>query len=344
MDKTSKNVIHAVAGAGKTKYIIDSLNLEESFAIVTYTVNNQNELRDRVIQKFGMIPENIHIFSFWTFLYSFCMTPLLSKKPKGIIFDLSIEKKINVYGQRIRYGINGYVFSNRLSQYLLKNKKDDCIERVDKFFDIIFVDELQDFDSYDLDFLLSLSSSKIEVTFVGDYYQHTFSTSNAGNKSSGVWKSFVNFEKKFTDSGFIFDKNLLKASQRCTQATCKFVSDKIGIEIESSKDEQGSDPYLIEDDDMISTIWSDDKIPKLFYQNHYKYTCNNSINWGESKGLTFQDVCVVLNKTTYKLYMSNSLDKLASPTKSKFYVACTRAKGKIFFVDQAKVKQFKKPN
>jgi DNA helicase-2/ATP-dependent DNA helicase PcrA len=44
-----KEVIFAVAGSGKTKYIIDALSLDERSLIVTYTNNNLRTLRRRIL-------------------------------------------------------------------------------------------------------------------------------------------------------------------------------------------------------------------------------------------------------------------------------------------------------
>ncbi len=60
-------LILAVAGSGKTRYLIESLNLEERSLIVTYTINNTENLRKRVIKKFGFMPENIRIYTYFSF-------------------------------------------------------------------------------------------------------------------------------------------------------------------------------------------------------------------------------------------------------------------------------------
>ena len=44
-----KRIIHAVAGSGKTRFIIESLDLNTRTAIITYTITNQMELKNRII-------------------------------------------------------------------------------------------------------------------------------------------------------------------------------------------------------------------------------------------------------------------------------------------------------
>ncbi|QIH76418.1 hypothetical protein GTN31_08590 [Macrococcoides canis] len=48
----------------------------------------------------------------------------------------------------------------------------------------------------------------------------------------------------------------------------------------------------LEDEKEIEQIMEENTIPKLFYRNS-QYYLGDTMNWGESKGLTFGDVCVV---------------------------------------------------
>lgn len=60
----------------------------------------------------------------------------------------------------------------------------------------------------------------------------------------------------------------------------------------------------------------------------------NGDNWGNSKGMTFEHVCILLNTTTYKNFEKNQLSELAPLTLSKFYVACTRTSGNLLFIKE----------
>ena len=51
-----KRVIFAVAGSGKTTYIIDSLSQDKRSLIVTYTVGNYNNLFRAFKREFGITP------------------------------------------------------------------------------------------------------------------------------------------------------------------------------------------------------------------------------------------------------------------------------------------------
>lgn len=80
---------------------------------------------------------------------------------------------------------------------------------------------------------------------------------------------------------------------------------------------------------------------KLFYQSHQKYQCYSK-NWGASKGEDhYNDVCVILNNTTLKQFNSGKLDELVPQTKNKLYVACSRAKGNLYFISEKLLKKYK---
>jgi len=57
-------------------------------------------------------------------------------------------------------------------------------------------------------------------------------------------------------------------------------------------------------------------------------------NWGKSKGETFDDVCVIINKTTKQLYDKQNLKSLKPTPKNKFYVACSRARNNLYFISE----------
>ena len=62
-----KRVIFAVAGSGKTTYIVDSLSRDKRSLIVTYTVGNYNNLCRKISEKFnGDWPENIWVMGYFT--------------------------------------------------------------------------------------------------------------------------------------------------------------------------------------------------------------------------------------------------------------------------------------
>lgn len=329
MDKV---LVHAIAGSGKTTTIINSLNEEHRIVIITYTTNNQKLLRQEILKHFGYIPKNIKVYGLWEFLYKFCFLPFENIDYKGIIFDDKIIKILNPYNRKARAIVNRYIISNQLSKYLLVNRKEDYIQRIDQFIDKIYVDEVQDFASYDLDWLLSLVQTSCDIYMYGDYYQKTYASSRAGNKGAGVIKNFDSYKNYFEKYGVTFDTTSHIKSYRCKSAICEYVRENLNIEIYSHNDGTAIVKHISNLID-IEKILKDQRIKKLFYQKSYCYQCN-SINWGDSKGQTYENVCVVLNKTTAQLFHKNRLNEMAATTKTRYYVACTRTRNDLYFIDE----------
>ena len=72
----------------------------------------------------------------------------------------------------------------------------------------------------------------------------------------------------------------------------------------------------------------------MHYQNSAKYGIGQR-NWGETKGEDhYQDVCILLNKTTAAKFSSGKLTELPPSTKNKLYVAITRARGNVYFINE----------
>lgn len=336
-----KRVIFAVAGSGKTTYILNDLTLEKRSVIVTYTNNNIKNLKRGIIEKFGLFPDNITLLPYFTFLYSFCFRPLLSYsiRTKGINYKPNpnrFEKKDN-----LRYYIdsNKRVYSNRISKLLeYKNEIPNVKARLEKYFDNIYIDEIQDFGGNDFNFLKNISSSSINILLVGDFYQHTFDTSRDGVINKNIHNDYQKYKALFEKMGLVVDISSLVKSWRCSPSVCEFISENLRIGIESHKME-ATVVKIIEDKEEALEIYHNNSIVKLFYQENYKYDCF-SRNWGDSKGENhYHDICVVLNKTTFDKI--NDLSELNPQTKNKLYVACSRANNNLYFVNHVLFKDMK---
>lgn len=340
-----KRVIFAVAGSGKTKAIVDELSLEKKSLIFTYTNNNLRTLRRRILSKFGFFPNNIVLCSYFTFLYSFCFKPFLALKFKSR--GINYESNPNMYVKQTdirRYFFDGYgrIYANRIAKLLsVENILPNINSRLEKYFDALFIDEIQDLAGHDFNLLSSISRANLEIMAVGDFFQHTYDTSRDGKTNASLHDDYGKYKKVFSDMAFSVDTGSLKASYRCSPSVCEFVSNSIGVEMSSASDESAN-IYFIDKQEQADEIFFNRRIVKLFYREHYKYNCY-SRNWGECKGEDdHTDVCVVLNKTALDGYRKNKLSDLAIQTKNKLYVACTRAKGDLYFVSEDFFRKYKK--
>lgn len=331
-----KKVILAVAGSGKTTHIVNSLNLDKKSLLITYTNNNLFNLKNKIACKFGYMPDNISIYTYFTFLYNFCYKPFLwlEKMDRGVCWKMPPDWTFKVKRNSKEYYFDSYgqLYHNRLAKLLEVSKVlNDITQRLEKYFDNIFIDEIQDFGGHDFDFLKVIVQSSLDVLFVGDFYQHTFDTSRDGIINSKLYDDVEKYTHKLQDMGLVVDCKTLNKSYRCSPTLCAFITNKLGIEIWSHRNQE-TKIQMISDETEVSEKMDCNNTVKLFYQEHYKYKCF-SRNWGESKGEDDHvDVCVVLNKKTLDMYKKDQLHKLNPKTKNKLYVACSRAFGNVCFI------------
>lgn len=340
-----KRLVLAVAGSGKTTELINKINFDDKTIIITYTENNYNNIRNKIINKYKEIPPHVRIYTYFTFLYKFCFAPL----KKGLYTNglEYVQVKISsATSKDLNYYMNMFnrkMYHSRLAKLCNEKLLNDIYERLEKYFDNIFVDEIQDFSGHDFNFLLNIIKCKCNILLVGDYYQHTYDTSRDGNVNKNLYNSYDNYINRFKAClpELIIDNTSFLKSKRCSKEVCNFINQNLGINIESYFLQTSIVKEIINEVE-ISNIINDNNIIKLFYQNSKKYNIKNVDNWGNSKGETYHDVCVVLNEKSYNLYVNNELIKLSSTTKNKLYVACSRPTNNLYIIQEKLLKSYLK--
>jgi ATP-dependent exoDNAse (exonuclease V) beta subunit len=236
---------------------------------------------------------------------------------------------------------NGWLYANRLARFIEeKGILDDVKARLEKYYDVLMIDEVQDFGGHDFNFLTQIAHSDLDMYFVGDFFQHTFDTSRDANVNQNLHNEFDSYKQKYIGMGFEPDEDTLSHSYRCSPSVCRYVQDNLQIAIESHRDDE-TEIYELSTWEEIEQIINDNSIIKLFYQNSKKYPFFAK-NWGECKGEdNYEDVCVVLNDSTLKKFEKNEQAKIAGLTKNKLYVALTRTRGRLFIVPEKIVKHLK---
>ncbi len=339
----AKELVLAVAGSGKTRRILETVSDSKRSLIVTYTNENLRSIEGGLREKFGCIPPNITLISYFSFLYSFCFRPFFSYevRDKGIFWE--VPGVFPSKSDPLHYMTeNKYLFGNRVAKFIQENDGvPKIIGRLEKYFDEFLVDEVQDFAANDFNLLLATSEARIDFLFVGDYFQHTFDTSRDGPIRKNLHKKGLDaYVQEFKNVGFSIDTTSLAKTHRCSQATCQFISEHLGISIESYK-EGGSEVCVVEDPEAAREMFQDDSKVKLFFKDHRKYNCRSN-NWGKCKGLNgYVDVCVVLNQTSSNLFKRGELSKLPESSINKLYVACSRANGRLYILFEKHLKEFK---
>lgn len=340
-----KSVIFAVAGAGKTTRIVDGLNLERRFLLLTYTDNNFTNLRRKIIAKFGHMPPNIVLQTYFSFLHSFCYRPFLAMAwcTRGITFNQPPMWAGGRTGSQARnYYVDGTqrLYHNRIARLIVERVMDDVTARIEKYFDVVCIDEVQDIGGHDFDLVLRLCSCKVDILLVGDFFQNTFVTSHDGGKNGGLHDNYEKYKKRFSDAGLRVDTTSLAKSYRCSPTICDFIREQLGIDIQSHSD-LATETRLLESQEDANRMHADGNTIKLFYNKHHDYGCYSQ-NWGGSKGDDHHaDVCVVLNETAYKAFIAKKLREAAPLSRNKLYVAFSRARGNLYLVSERLLAGFK---
>jgi len=334
-----KKVVLAVAGSGKTTHLVDSLDETRRSIVLTYTENNRRNLDRKIKRKFGYFPSNISLHTYFRFLYSFCFRPFLLRetKAKGMRWDMPPQWTARIARDRRDFFFDkgSRLYHNRVAKFLESRGVLALLnERIEKYCDNLLIDEVQDFAGHDFTLLCSIAKADVDQLLVGDFFQHTYDTSRDGNVNRTLHDDQSKYVGRFEQMGMGVDTETLKKSYRCSPGICRFISESLGIEMESHRDDDTNIHVVTSEAeawrvlDCMSTV-------KLFYQQHYKYNCF-SRNWGDCKGEDqYGDVCVVLNKTTWQKFQSKQLNALKPQTRNKLYVACSRARGDLIFVPQS---------
>ncbi len=97
----------------------------------------------------GYLPPNIAIYTYFTFLHSFCYRPFLRSKKDthGITFNAPDRFPAYPLTDDRRYMSPGrWLYANRLAKFIEQSGLVGAVvARIEKYFDVLFVDEVQDF-------------------------------------------------------------------------------------------------------------------------------------------------------------------------------------------------------
>lgn len=339
----AKELVLAVAGSGKTSKVLDAISEDKRCLVITYTNENLRSLEAGLVEKFGVIPKTVTLLSYFSFLYSFCYRPFFSYqlRDQGVFWEApgAFPTKSN-----IRHYItgNGFLYGNRLAKLIReRGGLPKVISRLEEFFDLLLIDEVQDFAANDFNLLMALSNASVDMLFVGDFFQHTFDTSRDGNIRTNLHKRGLGpYIEEFKTCGFTIDSSSLEKTHRCSPVVCTFISKELGVAIDSHRADDTA-VHIVEDKELACALFADDSKVKLFFQDHGKYPCASN-NWGKCKGLNgYGDVCVVLNKKSAEFFMNGKLRNLPNSSLNKLYVACSRANGDLYILFEDQVRHLK---
>jgi DNA helicase-2/ATP-dependent DNA helicase PcrA len=156
--------ILAAAGSRKTEQIVESaLGVTDGRVLITtYTNENQRHIVGRIEQKVSAIPPHISVMGWFSFLIAQGAKPY----QRALTGEPLLIKGLNFKGRRdrfsrksdLRYFLddNEEMYRDGVSDFVcLLNEKTQgaVVDRLERVFRYIFVDEVQDLVGYDLDVL-----------------------------------------------------------------------------------------------------------------------------------------------------------------------------------------------
>lgn len=360
-----KKIILAKAGAGKTYHICHSINPKKRNLVLAFTNQNiSNIIRELEDANHGVIPELTTVSTFHSFVYRTFIRPYEKIVASHFKQDEFISDGVEVvyYPEPQTIKKNGVTVSNpkyvkyeKIGHFYTKNQARIYVERMselplrihnktesiirlgieylNKFFDEIYIDEVQDFRENDWKLLEHIIKGTNNVTLVGDFYQHSVSGANNSGAPFNTKKTYELYKNFLQEKKLAVDETTLAESRRCPKKICDYVAQKTGISFTNHHENQNQGSIIIVNDHNAAMgILQDDSITKLVWDDSKKAVFNRAINWGYSKGDTYQSVCVVLTKTISKTFFNDDFNLTDGVSKNKLYVALTRTKGDLYIM------------
>lgn len=363
-----KRVILAVAGSGKTYTLCNEIDINKRNLIIAYTNQNIKNIYNTLIKKFSCIPNNTIVMTFHSFIYKYLIRPFdrsigefygkndfvsngvtITTPPEASLLINGVWRKNRYYNKDDtleHYIKNGKYYSDYLSKLILKTNNrhysllNDCCKNINKFFDRIYIDEMQDFRENNWKLLCEIIRRVNNILLVGDYYQHSVSgVNNSGipfvNKKHNL--SYDEYVKYLRDLNLDVDDQLLVKSRRCSEDVCCFIEKKLNIKIESLKINEGNIIFLKDSSD-IRKILTDDSIVKLVWEkaNEFEF---NAISWGYSKGDTYDNTCIILTDVYSNLEDEDFVNVQSNISTNKLYVALSRSCGNVYLLKRCQLNE-----
>lgn len=369
----SNKLIIAVAGSGKTTHIVNEalkIDKREEVLITTYTIENEKEIKSKILQKRKAVPSNITIQTWFSFLLQHGVKPyqgsmndmLFENDIKGML--LSNEKSAPKYdrsgrplfirgGGRQYYGekdfkefyfsSNWRIFSDKISKFIVGcNTKTNgkVILRLSEIYSNIYIDEVQDLAGFDLEIIKLLFKSNINISLVGDPRQVTYATNHYRKYpkyKNGKIKEFVNTElgKRIK---CVIDEESLRKSHRNNQEICDYSSKLYDFEKSETcnckscrKSTKHEGIFVVRKKDINEYLEQHAPI-QLRYNRGIKVNTSIPVyNFGEVKGKTFNRVIIYPTGDILKWIKNNNIE-LKDGTRARLYVALTRARHSVAIV------------
>lgn len=337
------NVVVSAAGGGKTTRIVTEALGETTrrCALITYTQNNVTEIKAKIYQTNRCIPTHVEVWSWYSFLLRELARPyqssLIGSRIQGIHWSQGRSDRYAKQTEINRYyfGEQGFIYSDKIAQFVLACNEASAgavIRRLEERFGMVYIDEFQDLAGYDLDLIELILRSRVQVNLVGDHRQATFRTNNSAKNSaySGIKiiKKIREWEKlKLCKTTYQSE------THRCNQNIADIADSFFPRE---PKTKSLNDAFT--GHDGVFAVHSSDieayvrRFRPQVLRLDVRTDCHGyePMNFGESKGLTFERILIFPHKLA-KAWLASGDVKHVEKSASKMYVGVSRARQSVAF-------------
>jgi superfamily I DNA/RNA helicase len=333
----------AAAGSGKTSYLLEQALAEPSkrVLLVTYTNENLREINARLWQEHKGQPANVETMTLFEFLLRECVKPYQTFKA-----EIAQIRSVNFISENPpktardnfkKYYLDsgGNIYRDAVSDLacVLNSKSGGkVIKRLETIYDKVLVDEIQDLAGWDLEFLILLLQSKMQVVMVGDPRQAVYLTNRSPKNKQFRGANFVNWIDARVNAGDCI-KVEHTHSHRCNQPICDFADSLYsGLPATKSKNSESTEHdgvFLVYKADVDAYCKSFEP-QELRWDKRDKRAGPNAKNFGQVKGLAFPRVLIFPTEPISSFIETGKALKEVST--AKFYVAVTRARQSVGIV------------
>ncbi len=339
----NNKVIIAAAGSGKTTHLVEeALKItDKKVLITTFTIAAEKEIRAKIIEENNFLPDNITVQTWFSALLQHGVRPY-----QNYVFDGDIKGMNLVSGQSAPYtrgdaqehyfDSRTRIYSDKISKFVLKcNNASDgkVINRLSKIYAHIFIDEVQDLSGYDFCFLELLFDSDINILLVGDPRQSTYLTSNSPKNKQYAGFGITDFFQKI--ECLVIDEESLIVNHRSIPDICDF-SNRLFLDYPQTTSDNTEIPehtgvFLVRPTDVAQYLEQYNPIQLRYSRNTPTNDAFDVMNFGNSKGLSFDRVLIYPTKNI-RDWLKDNTSPLPPTSRSKLYVAITRAQYSVAFV------------
>ena len=343
-------LIIAAAGSGKTTMLVKkALEIKDQNVIITtFTDANEAEINKKFIELNGVVPHNITIQTWFSFLLAHGARPfqgvLTEKKITGLLL-VNSQSAVKYYymGRPIcfpestdtsRHYFDEYyrIYSDKLAKFVFRCNEitsGAVISRIERSFPNIFIDEIQDMAGYDLDLIRLFMQSSANVFMVGDPRQVAYHTHNEPKNKQYINGEIERYIRQCCKGvSCDIDRTSLNETFRNCTDICNFANSLFPEYtpcLSNQNYNTGHDGvFIVKKKDVSTYLETYESVMQL--RDSRATSVNDKfpvMNFGISKGLTFNRVLIYPTAPISAWLKKNK--ELAFQSKSKFYVAITRA-------------------